>query len=104
MTNTYVRHTCPLCGQIISANGLSQTSHMSMHVREGYYTVEHSFYHGKHYHRTDKPFDREAYQKAHPERPYNHDDYFPITGHPKDAKLRRKHYADMVKRKRETGQ
>ena len=97
--NTYTRMACPLCGQIISANGLSKTSHMNMHVREGYFVREDSLYHGKRFTRTDKPFDRQAYQQAHPERAYNQDDYWPITGNTADAKIRRRHMKLVVKRK-----
>lgn len=97
MTNTYVRTTCTLCGQVISSNGLARSSHMNMHVREGYVTKE--GWHDIRYPRTDKPFDIEAYQRAHPDRAYNDDDYFPITGHPKDAKIRRKHIKAFVARK-----
>jgi hypothetical protein len=95
--NTYSKTECWLCGQIISFNGLSQNSHMRMHIREGYYVQVAS--HPNRYERTDKPFDKEKYQNAHPERAYNEDDYFPITGHVEDAKLRRKLYSEMVDRK-----
>ncbi len=66
-----------------------------MHVREGYLVLDSR---GR-YVKTSKSFDRDAYQKAHPERAYNNADYFPITGHPKDAKLRKAHVASYVARK-----
>ena len=96
--NTYCRSGCNLCGQIISTNGLSQNSHMRMHIREGYYVMVAQ--HPNEYDRTDKPFNKAVYQQAHPERAYNEDDYFPITGNLKDAKIRRARYTKMVDRKK----
>jgi hypothetical protein len=98
--NTYCKMNCPLCGQIISSNGLSQNSHMRMHIREGYFVQVAS--HPNEYDRTDKTMDKKVYQKEHPERAYNDDDYFPITGNAQDAKLRKDLYSKMVDRKKNT--
>lgn len=95
---TFGKHACPLCGQIISYNGLSQNSHMRMHIREGYYVQTSS--HPNRYERTEKPFNKELYQLLHPERAYTMDDYFPITGHPKDKEIRDARYKEMAKRKK----
>ena len=97
MTQTFSVEACDLCGQMISTNGLSSTSHIKMHVREGY--IKMIAWNPNNYQRTEKPFNLDEYQKAHPEKPYNRGDCFPYTDHPKDLKLRRDLVKGMVKRK-----
>ena len=94
---TFSVESCVLCGQMISINGLSTTSHMKMHIREGYYTL--IKWNPNEYARTEKAFNKEEYQKAHPNKPYNRSDYFPYTCHPVDLRLRRKLTSEMIKRK-----
>lgn len=97
MSKTYQKAPCGLCGQIISQNGLSQTSHMKMHIREGYYSQ--IAWYPNEYERTSKIFDRELYQSKNPHKAYTQGDYFPSTGNQKDALLRKRLVAEMVSRK-----
>lgn len=39
--NTYIKRPCGLCEKLISANGLSMTSHMMAHVRRGHIKMYH---------------------------------------------------------------
>ena len=94
---TFAVEACALCGQMLSRNGMSTTSHMKMHIREGYYIL--TAWNPNDYMRTRKPFNKEEYQKARPHKAYNRDDYFPYTDHPIDLKLRRKLVKEMIKRK-----
>jgi len=75
MSNTYTKNECWVCGQIISCNGLATAAHLKMHIREGY--LIQTRWNPNDYAITDKPFNKEEYQKAHPKRSYTHDDYFP---------------------------
>ena len=40
MSKVYCLKRCWVCGRVVSANGLAQTSHMRKHVREGYVTED----------------------------------------------------------------
>lgn len=99
MPNTYLREECFLCGQYTSSNGLAKTAHMRMHVREGYLTQTGGSGTPVQFWRTDKSFDREAYQKQHPDRAYEFDDWFPIYDNPGDIEARKQHIKEMVERK-----
>ncbi len=75
MTNSYTVDPCSLCHQFVSNNGLAQTAHIMMHVREGYFTLVKQY--PNEYLRTSKPFDVDAYRKDHPNKAYTRDDYWP---------------------------
>lgn len=94
---TYSVDPCPLCGQYISWNGLSQGAHIKMHVKEGYFEM--TRWNPNNHKRTDKPFNKTEYQNSHPERAYTRDDWYPYYHGKAEARNRRDHVKEMVIRK-----
>lgn len=91
--NTYIVERCNLCGQYTSTNGLALGAHLAMHVREGY--LELTQWNPNDYERTAKPFNKEQYQKDHPNRAYTRDDYFPSDELRKIKASRKRHLRNL---------